>query len=58
MTHRVIIIDQNSATSPDYDPTKPEVRLVIPVPHDATANQTGNMVEVAVRALNNLPGAH
>ncbi len=57
MTHRVIIIDDNSQIgSGEYHPAKPEVRVSIPVPDDATPKQVGDMVEKTLKALDLIAG--
>lgn len=57
MTHRVIIIDDNSRHSlGPTDETKPSATITIPVPHDATPKQVGDMVEKTLKALDVIAG--
>lgn len=56
MTHRVIIIDDNSAASEEHDASKPETTVRIPIPHDMTPKQVGDMVEKTLKTLEVISG--
>ena len=57
MTHRVIIIDDNSSLGADgHSESKPEVRVSIPIPDGSTPKQVGDMVEKTLKALDQISG--